>query len=432
MTWMRRSLYLVLSAAPLGFYGLRHQQGRDAVFLPGRTSDGHHQIERKCTACHTPGAGVSSQACWRCHGESLRARDDSHAPYKFDDPGRAGQLEIVDARSCVPCHREHRPEARARGSVSLAATFCTGCHAEIGRERPSHRGFTAEGCASAGCHNYHDNRALYRDFLTKHRAEPALRPIALVPVPGPPRASPAVADAPGTLQGEGNLLAATMEWNGSGHARGGVSCTGCHQPDAGGGPAAWAWKVEDGVCERCHGKEREGFLLGKHGMRLAAGLTAMQPAAARAPMKPEAHDRRLGCTSCHGAHRFDRARAALEACEGCHDDRHTRDYRGSGHFLAWQRERRGEAPPGSGVSCATCHLPRVALSERISVQHNQNGNLRPSDRMVREVCGHCHGVGYALSALADPAVARSFRGKPSPVVATGMKLIEGGDSEKRN
>jgi hypothetical protein len=313
-----------------------------------------------------------------------------------------------------------------------------GCHSAVGQDRPSHRGFASESCSSAGCHNYHDNRALYRDFLDKHRQEPDLLSAALVAVPEPAVAARPTPDAPSTLPGDGRLLAATMEWNASGHARGGVNCTGCHQLEATGGPAPaspWRWKVDDAACERCHARERAGFLLGKHGMRLAAGLPPMRPAAARAPMKREVRDRQLGCTSCHGAHRFDRALAAVEACEGCHDDGHTRAYRSSGHFAAWQRERRGEAPPGTGVSCATCHLPRLRPEdgkEKLLVQHNQNGNLRPSDRMVREVCAHCHGVGYSLAALADPAVARSFRDKPSPSVATGMKLIEGGKDENRN
>jgi hypothetical protein len=49
-----------------------------------------------------------------------------------------------------------------------------------------------------------------------------------------------------------------------------------------------------------------------------------------------------------------------------------------------------------------------------SVTHNQNDNLRPNEKMVRGVCGHCHGLPFTLDALADPAlVAGNFKGRPS-------------------
>jgi hypothetical protein len=170
-------------------------------------------------------------------------------------------------------------------------------------------------------------------------------------------------------------------------------------------------------------------------MRVAVGLSAMSPRLAREPMKGAAADRSLGCTSCHGAHRFDRAQAAVSACEGCHDDRHTRSYRGSAHFLTWQREARHEAPAGTGVSCASCHLPRRRAREHgaevVRVLHNQNGNLRPTDRMAGEVCGSCHGLGFSLAALADAAlVERNFQGRPA-AVATGMQLVIKEDSDGR-
>src|SRR6185436_18156304 len=180
--WLRRLLALALFAAPVAFLGLPFGGRGQSLYLPGPTSGGHHQIEEKCATCHVRFSGATDEGCLRCHGQALREQEDSHAAAKFDDPGKAAQLAVVDARSCIPCHREHRPEARERGSVTMAATLCLGCHAEVEKERPSHRGLAAESCASAGCHNYHDNRALYRDFLTRHRDEPPLLPVRQVPV----------------------------------------------------------------------------------------------------------------------------------------------------------------------------------------------------------------------------------------------------------
>ena len=68
--------------------------------------------------------------------------------------------------------------------------------------------------------------------------------------------------------------------------------------------------------------------------------------------------RTLGCNSCHGAHASTGCGRRSNACESCHDDAHTRAYRTSAHFNAWRDEQRHEAAPGTGVSCATCHLPR--------------------------------------------------------------------------
>ena len=363
------------------------------MFLPGRTSDGHHQIESECAVCHDPFGGAKDAACLACHGESLRARNDSHAPAKFDDPARAAQVALVDARSCVACHREHRAEARLRGSVTVATNFCVACHGEIRQERPDHAELSDSGCASAGCHNYHDNRALYGDFLVKDLGGPDLRADPRVPLPAsfpapgsapwastPPRPDvlPANIRAPGCTSStssacdEVNLLPAIAEWSGSAHARGKVNCSGCHQQPApapagaappAGKPSVWSWSVEDSTCASCHRDERLGFRAGKHGMRLTASLGAMSPALARAPMKAQATPRSVGCTSCHGAHRFDRVQAAVESCEGCHDDEHTRRYRASPHFASWQKEQRQEAPAGSGVSCATCHLPRLSVKQ---------------------------------------------------------------------
>jgi hypothetical protein len=154
-------------------------------------------------------------------------------------------------------------------------------------------------------------------------------------------------------------------------------------------------------------------------MRLAEGLSPMTPGQARQPMQAKARKTELSCTSCHSAHRFDTRKAAVEACVGCHRDQHTAAYQRSSHYALWKKELAGEAPAGSGVSCASCHLPRDehrapdAGAKRILVQHNQNDNLRPNEKMIRPVCMSCHGLAYSIDALADARlVLENFAGKP--------------------
>jgi hypothetical protein len=145
---------------------------------------GHHQIEVACIVCHTEpfgSDGVLQAACVECHGAALEAAGDSHPKRLFTDPRNADRIAVVDARRCVTRHREHRPGLTRPMGVTIADDHCFHCHADIAEERPSHRGLAPEGCASAGCHNYHDNSALYEDFLVKHLDEPETLPQALLP-----------------------------------------------------------------------------------------------------------------------------------------------------------------------------------------------------------------------------------------------------------
>jgi hypothetical protein len=177
------------------------------------------------------------------------------------------------------------------------------------------------------------------------------------------------------------------------------------------------------------------FGQGKHGMRPAAGLSLMTPAQARLPMKADAGHEQLTCLSCHGAHRFDVARAAVEACVGCHDDKHTLAFEGSPHERLWQKARAGLLPTEAGVSCASCHMPRIDYDvndwmSRVMVDHNQSADLSPNSKMIRPACLHCHGLGFSIDALADRAlIERNFKGRPRVHVDT-MELA-GQDQERR-
>jgi hypothetical protein len=286
---------------------------------------------------------------------------------------------------------------------------------------------------------------LYTDFLVKHLDEPPTRPAAAVPVrefgrvvddiadyprDRYPRRSLTLTDAdgPGSPTSHGDL---TREWFDTAHSTAGVNCSACHlvRRDNATEPA-WEDRPDQRGCVACHGLEINRFTKGKHGMRIQRGLSPMTPAAARLPMVADAHDKTLTCTVCHGAHTFDTRHAAVEACLVCHRDDHSLAYKASPHFRLWQRELASTAPPGSGVSCATCHMPRVPMDvdefvSRIVVDHNQNATLSPNSKMIRPACLHCHGLGFSMDALADPVlITNNFSGQPRTKVRSVAMAAE--------
>ena len=412
LVWLATTLGI---AAFLAF----QMTGEDrSVFMPGSVTDGHHQIALACDRCHTPFGGVPQEACLDCHRAELEAARDSHPEGKFTDPRNAGFLARLDARRCVTCHTEHRPEITAAIGVTLPGDFCHHCHADVASERPTHQGLSFNTCASSGCHNYHDNRALYEDFLVRHgTAAPETRSAALperkawISRKGLERVTLTAGDIEAPAYSAPGLIDA---WAGSAHAAAGVSCSHCHRS----GDASWADQPPRQVCRSCHELEFQGFIGGKHGMRWFVDFASMSPAQARLPMKTDALSRKLDCGTCHDAHAVDVRHAAVDACLSCHADEHSEAYDRSPHFRLWRLETSGQGKPGSGVSCATCHLPRerhrVAGAERVVVQHNQNANLRPGEKMIREVCLACHSLALSIDALADAdLVRRNFTGAPS-------------------
>jgi Cytochrome c3 len=405
------------------------------LFLPGETSHGHHQIEMACDTCHTSAFGgkqALQKSCINCHGAELEQANDSHPKRIFSDPRNADQLTRIDASYCGTCHVEHKPEITLAGGVTVPPDNCKLCHRDIATERPSHKDLALNNCAAAGCHNYHDNRALYQDFLEKHLHEPTMLASAQLPkkdfrelisklsnypINKFPLAALDIAakDAPQSVARNGKI---ENDWLATAHAKSGVNCSACH-----GAGNAWSDHPKIEVCATCHGKENDGWLLGRHGMRVAQKMTPMMPTLARLPMKTTAHDKSLTCNSCHAAHTFDVRKAAVEDCTSCHDDNHTKAYPASPHFALWKNEIAGAGAIGSGVSCSTCHLPRITHKSdgivRTLVEHNQNDNLRPNSKMIRSVCLNCHGLSFSIDALSDPKlVANNFSGKPARHIET--------------
>ena len=415
-----------------GVLGLQFFSGDKTAFLPGTSTSGHHQIESQCQLCHVEGGGgLKVDACTSCHAEELKLAIDSHPAKKFRDPRNADRLEALDASKCETCHREHAPTVTRPMAVTLPDDYCVRCHQEIAEERPTHEGMGFDTCAAAGCHNFHDNQALYQDFLLKHADEPAVLTNAAVP-----RLTALVArgipipDAPPEKQ----RLNHVGQWRRSGHAIAGVNCSGCHTAAAkdsskqvDGAPSevssAWSDAVPLETCQGCHEKQYEGFTAGKHGMRIKAGLSPMWVKSARATMKGSASHLELTCNACHKDHEFDIQSAAVDACMDCHNDNHTLAFKDSPHAGLLDAERRGKAAEGTGVSCATCHMPRVKEGRgenmRVWSQHNQSDNLRPNEKMVRSVCMDCHGLPFAIDALADGGLIDSnFKGRPAAHVAS--------------
>ncbi len=405
-----------------------------SMFSPGQLTAGHYQIELACESCHTSRFGdaeVLQQACVGCHGNELAVAEDKHPLAKFTDPRNADLLAKLDARQCVTCHAEHRPQMTLAMGVTQPADVCQHCHQGIAEERPSHRGMQFSSCGNAGCHNFHDDRALYEDFLVKHADAPAHKPRPRLPTTNFREVAAELPTYPlerfplealGKNDADSARLAANQheqdDWLTSAHAQAGVNCGACHRPT--GSKGNWIEHPDEQVCASCHSLQSAGFLAGKHGMRRKAGLSAMTPSAARLPFKAEAAHSDLTCTSCHGAHRFDTKVAAAEACLQCHDDDHSTAYEGSAHAQLWRREIEQELPAGSGVSCASCHMPRLSHSyeeyevRQTYVQHNQNDTLRPNEKMIRPVCMSCHGLGFSIDALADTAlIRRNFAGQPA-------------------
>lgn len=440
----RRILWIVWLLATIGLLAwlantMLSASADKSIFMPGELTSGHHQLQLACAACHGDplgGTEVLQEACISCHGDDRKKPFDSHPMSKFRDPRNADRLEHIDALHCVTCHTEHRPEITRKNGVTQPRDLCTHCHEDIAVDRPSHRGMSFTSCAASGCHNFHNNRSLYTKFLIKHLDEPELQESPLVP----PREfaqlldqlteypleqyplqvlSPQDADDNLTVK-DGNREQPHADWAATAHAQSGVNCSACHQPKAQDGTQpVWSDHPDEQVCSRCHSLEADRFTKGKHGMRLAAGLPALQVNDARLPMRADAGHESLGCNSCHVAHRYDVKHAAAEACMDCHDDTHTRAYEGSPHQELWQQELNGKLPAGSGVSCATCHMPRIEFDvsdwlTRVMVDHNQSANLSPNSKMIRTACLQCHGLEFSIDALADQQlIDNNFRGSPS-------------------
>lgn len=422
------AIWFFITVAIAGYFGYVMVVAEDKQeILIGDASHGHFQIELSCNACHTDAFGggeVIQQACEGCHAQELKDAHDSHPRKKFTDPRNADRLEIMDARQCVTCHTEHQKEQTHPMGVTVPDDYCYHCHKEVGEERESHKDLAFDSCASAGCHNYHDNRALYESFLVNNAGGEWLKAIATLPSANHAAQTAKVKSyKPSPAIDEGKQAAhpdIADEWLASAHGQADIGCSGCHTEKT---DQQWIEKPGLEQCQSCHKQEAQGFLAGKHGMRLAASLEAMTPSQSELPFKTTAMHMEQGCTSCHGAHDFNTQRAAVEACLGCHNDEHSQNFMASPHgqlaMKATLSEQSGEWGHESAVTCATCHMPKMIHKSKdkeakVRIEHNQNAVLRPNEKMIRPVCMECHSLEFSIDALASPELIKNnFSGKPA-------------------
>lgn len=427
-----------LSAVLYKNLGLRNAE----LFLPDATSHGHYQIQDRCDLCHDPFMGVKDSSCLDCHQKELDRANDSHPKQKFTDPRNADRLRKIDASNCLTCHREHQPETTHAMGLTVPEDFCFYCHEDIADERPSHAGMPFTTCASAGCHNFHDNTALYENFLVKHAhtgpSDPN-RSLVELNLADWLKSNPTevgrmqiqlpeteMIPAPDIIRGDGSELfrQATDDWQNSAHAASGVQCTLCHgdQPET----SAWIASPNHNDCNKCHDRQVETFLAGKHGMRLAAGLSPMSPALARADVHKNIPHANLNCSSCHDPHSVDTRFASVDACLKCHNDNHSSNFLKSPHGLLWQSalDDSEEGVAETAVSCATCHMPRQdgGPGHPNWVNHNQNDNLRPNEKMIRSACLNCHDIQFSLNALSDRALIDKNFSHPSTNHVTSVEM----------
>ena len=451
------SLFLAVNlglACWLGYALTSPASSVKTILLPGKTTHGHYQIELDCSACHAEDGNreFMEDACINCHGDDLKKARDTHPAKKFRDPVHAETLKVLDATKCVTCHQEHVEHRTLDMGLTMPVDYCYQCHQETLKNRPSHANLAFDSCANAGCHNYHDNSALYERFLFRHYDEPdyreKIKTLKREVTQWKEGVSLSAKQADGFMDGAvGTDAPADKEqqiledWATTAHAMAGVNCSACHMVapqenldeasanDLAGESAVtsgdpsdeateksqpvWSDTVSYQVCATCHGTQVEGFLKGRHGMRLGSNLPAMTPGQARLDMHAGVGHENLDCSACHSGHRFDTQFAAVDACLNCHADSHSVAFKSTSHFALFEAELAGEAKAGTGVSCATCHLPRMEDDDdNVFVQHNQNNNLRPNEKMIREVCMDCHGMQFSLNALADPQlIDRCFGGE---------------------
>ncbi|MEL6138157.1 MAG: cytochrome c3 family protein [Cyanobacteria bacterium J06628_6] len=162
----------------LAWFGAAFALEQKQIFLPGETSVGHYLFEESCASCHEGFKPVTNETCNRCHEAELA--EDVHGAKKFRDPRWAEYRDRIDILTCTACHNEH-VHMFGRG-VNLQPDLCMLCHEELTvSQLKSHEGFAADGCWTAGCHNFHDHRTISTGFLRKNMGEPPMLPVQQLP-----------------------------------------------------------------------------------------------------------------------------------------------------------------------------------------------------------------------------------------------------------
>lgn len=173
-----RTAIILACIALIAWFAAAFAMDNKQVFLPGETSVGHYLFETSCSSCHEGFKPVTNDTCMRCHEAEMA--EDVHGTQKFLDPRWASDLEKLEVLTCTTCHNEH-VHMFGRG-VHLQPDICMVCHQGIIEgDLKSHDGFTADGCWTAGCHNFHDHRSISTGFLRENLDQPPMLPVQALP-----------------------------------------------------------------------------------------------------------------------------------------------------------------------------------------------------------------------------------------------------------
>jgi len=211
-------------------------------------------------------------------------------------------------------------------------------------------------------------------------------------------------------------------WRESSHAFAEVNCSSCHQAEE---TKALVVQPNYESCRSCHEQQVETFLIGKHGIRLVEGLSPLEPSMAQLPMKVSAASQQMTCNTCHNVHSVNTYEAAVDSCLSCHNDTHSLNYKKSKHGELFLAEGKLPRPSVESVTCATCHLPRQHDDRRdtVFVNHNNTYNLLPRDRMVADVCMHCHGMEYSYNSIFDDELITNNFARPPDLDLDTLKMV---------
>lgn len=112
----------------------------DEVWSSGPLSNAHASLSNNCGACHQQAfVSVTDSACQACH---VPAALPDHALPARMAKGRLPETGVIAAAHsafnlppgrCTSCHKEHEGEATV---MTVAASFCTDCHAGLASRLP--------------------------------------------------------------------------------------------------------------------------------------------------------------------------------------------------------------------------------------------------------------------------------------------------------
>ncbi len=410
--WILVNVALLAFAYP----PLSGHSDKNELYVPAKVAHSHHQIAGDCVSCHTPFANRTDNKCITCH-ENIYTEDSvSHKPVSFERNMHQDLLKKVDVTQCESCHRVHHNENDNLTTLVDASQYCLTCHNEIVTNKEHHHaGMKKEACSE--CHNYHDNTIAIASFVHQNRRgnkiksdvnvleRNFLKQYKQVSIYAVRELGIEKNDAPRSLKFDDSIL---VDWQMSKHASAGVNCSFCHLNNK---TDQWLEKPDYNVCDNCHPRETDEYLLSTHGIRIKQNLPSFQVKDARLAMQKDASKKKLTCNSCHSDHRFNTELTVLETCLDCHNDEHSLAYKNSLHFKTLNDSREDHKKALSGVSCATCHFPResIEVGKQLytHVQHNVNRDSNKIKKFARTVCLQCHSLKFSLNSLNDKAVLKS-------------------------